>query len=829
MEKLAKAAIGEQDPGKLQFADIQRAENESINKRRSRIGRDKVRQISAKGGVPVYDTVALSLSGGGIRSAAFSLGVLQALNHQGVLNKIDYLSTVSGGGYIGTSLSATMSMSRGEFVFERGEQSQNTVAPGLASEISDTEAVGHIRNYSNYLIPRGFRDVLTGVAIVVRGLVANLGLLLPIVLLLAAITVWSNPNRTSLTCADFFGYPLCKYLPIESFGLTLFFALTGLVLFFLWALYRSLLRPDMLAEFRASAPFLAAAYLVFLAIVFFCELQPFLIDGMFDIADSGGFFSFFAGLIKTLAAVATPIAAVVTLFRQQLAAVLKNTSAESNLSTKFLAGFGKTAIWIAALALPLLIWLGYLYLCYWGIINDKAVPGSQGIHTPQWLLTGATIFSQHVTAWLGKCADSVLFATLIARPMSLLYLASGLALLVVSWLLKPNANSLHRLYRDRLSKAFLFDPNAHADDRLITRDDPSPDQKRDFDQLDTMRLSEIAPVFTPYHLINAALNIQGSDYANRRGRDADFFLFSPLYTGSLATGYARTRELEAIAPALDLATAMAISGAAVSSNMGAQSIRPLTPTLALLNFRLGYWLKNPKYVGVPARGLARVGAMLKARWYKPGSFLWSEITGRLYENSSDVYLTDGGHIENLGIYELLRRRCRVIIAVDADADPEMRYGSFVTLQRYARIDLGVRIEMPWERVSETTLALMRYRRDEKGSSPPKPAKGPHASIGIIDYGGGAKGFLVYLKSSVTGDENDYVRDYRRRYNEYPHESTGDQFFSEEQFEVYRALGFHVANGAFGGSEIVEVEGAPKPVTLMDKKNTTVKAVREALL
>src|SRR6185295_1266837 len=171
MEKLAKAAIGEQDPGKLQFADIQRAENESINKRRSRIGRDKVRQISAKGGVPVYDTVALSLSGGGIRSAAFSLGVLQALNHQGVLNKIDYLSTVSGGGYIGTSLSATMSMSRGEFVFERGEQSQNTVAPGLASEISDTEAVGHIRNYSNYLIPRGFRDVLTGVAIVVRGLV----------------------------------------------------------------------------------------------------------------------------------------------------------------------------------------------------------------------------------------------------------------------------------------------------------------------------------------------------------------------------------------------------------------------------------------------------------------------------------------------------------------------------------------------------------------------------------------------------------------------------------------------------------------------------------
>lgn len=829
MEKLAKAAIGEHDPGKQQFAEIHRAEIESINKRRGRNNRSKVRPISVKGGAPVYDTIGLSLSGGGIRSAAFSLGVLQALNHQGVLKNVDYLSTVSGGGYIGSSLSATMSESGGEFVFEQGEQDQSDIAQMLASEISDTEAVGHIRNYSNYLIPRGFRDVLTGVAIVLRGLVANLGFVLPIVLLLAAITVWSNPDRSSLTCTDFFGYPLCKYLPIESFGLTLLFALSGLVLFFLWALYRCFLPPHRLAEFQGDLPFLAAIYLVFVAVVFFCELQPFLIDGMFDIADRGGFFSFFTGLIKTLAAIATPVAAFVAVFRQQLAAVLKNTSAESNLSTKFLAVFGKAAIWVAALALPLLIWLGYLYLCYWGIINDKAVPGSQGIHTPEWLLTGATIFSEHVAVWLGKCANSLVFKTLIARPMSLFYLASGLVLLVICWLLKPNANSLHRLYRDRLSKAFLFDPVKPADDPHVARNETSPDQKRDFPQLDTMRLSHIAPVFAPYHLINAALNIQGSDYVNRRGRNADFFLFSPLYVGSFATGYARTREMEASVPALDLATAMAISGAAVSSNMGAQSIRPLTPTLALLNIRLGYWLKNPRYVGSALRGLARVGEMLKTTLHVPGSFLWSEITGRLYESSSDVYLTDGGHIENLGLYELLRRRCRVIIAVDVEADSEMHFGAFVTLQRYARIDLGVRIEMPWDRVSATTVDLMKPRGGEKDSPPTKPAKGPHASIGIIDYGGGAKGFLVYLKSSVTGDENDYVRDYRRRYIEFPHETTGDQFFSEEQFEVYRALGFHVANGAIGGDDVIEVEGAANPVTFKDTKNATVKAVREALL
>src|SRR5207253_8917380 len=127
------------------------------------------------------DAVGLALSGGGVRSAAVSLGVLQALNHHGAIRNIDYLSTVSGGGYMGSSLVATMTKANGQFVF-----GQEPAAPGgapLSSEISDTAAVGHIRNYSNYLIPAGLRDLITGIAIVVRGLVANLSIILPFVLL----------------------------------------------------------------------------------------------------------------------------------------------------------------------------------------------------------------------------------------------------------------------------------------------------------------------------------------------------------------------------------------------------------------------------------------------------------------------------------------------------------------------------------------------------------------------------------------------------------------------------------------------------------------------
>ena len=414
---------------------------------------------------------------------------------------------------------------------------------------------------------------------------------------------------------------------------------------------------------------------------------------------------------------------------------------------------------------------------------------------------------------------------MLIRPMVLFYCVVGFTLLVLSWFLRPNANSLHRLYRDRLSKAFLFDPREAAPSSPVKRNEPSLDQGRDFPQLDHLLISELSGPNAPYQLINAALNIQGSDYANRRGRNADFFLFSPCYVGSEATGYAPTKMFEHVAKDLDLATAMAISGAAASSNMGSSSIRPLRPTLALLNIRLGYWLKNPRYV--VSNGAYRWADTWRRR--RSALFLWSEIAGRLYENSDDVYLTDGGHIENLGVYELLKRRCKLIVVVDAEADFAMHFPSFMTLQHYARIDFGCRIDMPWSAIQKTTCAWMGLRTD-KGQAPlPASSPGPHAAIGYIDYGGGEHGFLLYVKASLTGDENDYVRDYGRRYARFPHESTGDQFFSEEQFEVYRSLGFHIAHGLLCGRDRLEVVGAGRQLSLKDTENGAVKAVRTALI
>ncbi len=844
---------GSASRGEIQFDEILRAEIGAINQRRDKLNRPALNASDYLGpNGKVLDAVGLSLSGGGIRSAAFALGVLQAFNHNNALRKIDYLSTVSGGGYMGTALTVTMTCHEGKFVFG------NTAAAGSgqpAPEIADTPAVGHLRNYSNYLIPAGARDVLTGAAIVVRGLVANVASVLALVLLLAAATVATNPKRTLLGCPDVIGFDLCDFFWVDFFAFTLIALLAGLVLYFLWALYRSIfLKPDRLAEFRTRLPAFAAAYLVFVAVIFFLDLQSFFLRGMFDLAevddkDDYVTFEWLAKTVQTLAAIFAPIAAVVMFFRQQMGDIVKASGDDAKSSTKALAILSRIAFWVAGAALPFAIWVVYLYFSYWAIYNDgreryeePVQPVAQVVcrtkppaenpeaefansHTPSWMMRSATFITHSAfcpllkrpAIWAAEHRGFQWFAWFyvrtIERPMVLLYAFSGLLLIVLVLLLRPNANSLHRLYRDRLSKAFLFDPHPPgvAD---VKRNEPSLDQGRDFVQLDDMPVSGISVVHAPYHLINAALNIQGSDFANRRGRNADFFMFSPLHVGSAATGYASTRDFEQKAKGIDVATAMAISGAAASSNMGSKSIRPLRPTLALLNVRLGYWLKNPRYV------FERETAWWKFR-QRFGLFLVNEIFGRLYENSSNVYLTDGGHIENLGVFELLKRRCGLIVVVDAEADIAVRFPSFITLQRYVRIDLGARIEMPWDDIRKTTSAWMG------GGSEPQPTAGPHAAIGTIDYGEGRTGTILYLKASLSGDENDYIRDYARRYPLFPHETTGDQFFSEEQFEVYRALGFHIAHGVLSGRDDICAAGAK--CKFKSEGNAVVASVREALL
>jgi hypothetical protein len=219
------------------FHEIFALEVAAISKRRSEHGRSAValeQEDQKRDGTPIVrptpgsNMVGLALSGGGIRSAAFSLGAMQALDALGVIKKIDYLSTVSGGGYIGTSMTVAMSTQTPEkFPF--------------ASELREGEVPGiqHIRDHSNYLFPQGVLNIFGNVVVYLRGILANVVLLLPWLLLTAAVTIWLKPNVESLTRPSVAGHLLRLPVSIGHFCLTLNALLAFVILLALWALWRS--------------------------------------------------------------------------------------------------------------------------------------------------------------------------------------------------------------------------------------------------------------------------------------------------------------------------------------------------------------------------------------------------------------------------------------------------------------------------------------------------------------------------------------------------------------------------------------------------------------
>jgi hypothetical protein len=210
--------------------------------------------------------------------------------------------------------------------------------------------------------------------------------------------------------------------------------------------------------------------------------------------------------------------------------------------------------------------------------------------------------------------------------------------------------------------------------------------------------------------------------------------------------------------------------------MGLGNMPTLTAIITLLNVRLGFWIKQPDAGWPPAPGFV---CLLK------------EITGiGMTEEAEWLNLSDGGHIENLAIYELLRRRCKFIICVDGEADGNYTFGGLMTLVRHAQIDFGVRIEPklddlrpdPKTGYSKCHFHLCRIHY-------PKPA-------GALKDDPEPLGLLLYLKLSVTGNESELIRRCRTNNPDFPHQSTLDQFFDQEQFEAYRQLGVHVAEGLF---------------------------------
>ncbi len=378
-------------------------------------------------------------------------------------------------------------------------------------------------------------------------------------------------------------------------------------------------------------------------------------------------------------------------------------------------------------------------------------------------------------------------------------------LIFIGLVANPNILSIHRLYRFRLKDAFLKGSNK----KLYALAEENEDGKW---------------TFAPYPLINTTLNLQ-ADRTVSGMKSCDYFLLSPFYCGAKSTGYTPTDKTEY--KRMTLATALTISGAAVNPSMGYKSNRLMSFFMTLLNLRLGYWALNPKILqNTPYSDISGLKSYFSAAMREIAAktakkvdyalTLWpyyniAELLGTMHSRRIRVNLSDGGNIENLAVFELLRRKCRLIIASDAGADPDYTFSDLKNLLIRARNELEISIEFSEEQDPEKIIRpSLRTGQSQK-----------HYVIGNIyalEESGEEKewiGYFVYVKASVTAQreklsaekkKNDFYS-YKNYHPDFPHESTVDQFFDAEQWEAYKTLGEEIGNDLFKDFKgVVSIEG-----------------------
>jgi hypothetical protein len=371
---------------------------------------------------------------------------------------------------------------------------------------------------------------------------------------------------------------------------------------------------------------------------------------------------------------------------------------------------------------------------------------------------------------------------------------------VASHRININRFSLHALYRNRLIRAFLGASRERT-----------PDPFTGFDEADSPRMYELWPVrsldgkwpkrtpadWRPFHVVNMTMNIVSAKRLAWQERKAAPFTISPLHCGTSCRSYPMgkesgnvgDRQVGAYRPSyrygdprgITLGTAMAISGAAASPNMGYHSSPSVTFLMTVFNVRLGWWLGNPGPEG--AQTFTHEGPAVAIR---P---LVEETFGLTTDNKRYVHLSDGGHFENLGLYEMVRRRCRFILISDAGRDPTFAFEDLGNAVRKIEIDLGIPI---------------RFHKLEALKGRPQGdvqiLEGDYHAIGEIDYQcadgafGVDNGVIVYVKAGYHGTESAGIRSYALANFDFPHQSTANQWFTESQFESYRSLGFEIMDG-----------------------------------
>lgn len=751
--------------------------------------------------------VGLALSGGGIRSASYGLGVLQSLAHERTLPKFDYLSTVSGGGYIGASLSYLLYQSQRDAgkkgpgahsEFDTSRENFPYASYPMVSAAPPAKGAGEgealkgwllrrLRENASYLAPGGGITLLSLAGVLLRNVatstvvhVAVLVVFFQTLFSLGLLGLNRELQRAQAVAGDGLQWPASNPMLKLAAGALVIFALASLVYLAMTRFFDQLEKLQLPGRSAARAGQRLQA--------------PYRMRRTYDVLSHWLLLAALAaGVIGALPWVHE------LLVRHELFSLDSWLAWLSPSQDHKPAAVGAVATVIGL--------IGNL----WGYLQAR---GSDKPRVPTGLVVGLA------SALL--LFGVLLLVYLLTRWANLLPIAPGWILAIAAgvlfafgWWPEVNYLSLHRYYRDRLLELFMPDlaavrrnVNADVEVRVSKSIPGDATMLGELCQLPVVD-ERLAPASQPsaaerklrrgpYPIINANVVLAASRNPRYRARGGDNFILSPLFCGSSATGWTRTEP--APDKGLTLATAMAISGAALNPNAGpggeGVTRQPvLSVLMGMLNLRLGFWTLNPACQNRMA------AANESLRWTTPNLIHpgLSESFGRenLKEDAGTrfVLLTDGGHFENLGLYELVRRRLKLIVVCDATADPDFKFGDLSNAIEKVRTDFGAIIELS-DADLQTLIPVPADGKTPDPSHPPTAHRG--YLIAPIRYslrsgqsadGPTDHGTLVLLKATFFHGLGADLLGYRRGHPAFPNQSTGDQFFDEKQFEAYRELGF----------------------------------------
>ncbi|NVO15763.1 MAG: patatin-like phospholipase family protein [Rhodoplanes sp.] len=816
----------------------------------------------------------IGLSGGGIRSASLALGVMQVLAENDLIRRFDYISSVSGGGYLGASLqwwwsreprddprdphAARFGLGPTDFPYasEAPPPDNDCRAPARPTPHAppDPEPAAHetpldrarrnlafLRAHGSYLTAGDGMSAWSMLAVLLRTIVISLLIWIPLLTLAFTIVTvfnhhvidplaratelwspigdswaaWSSTNKPC-TDSDFachLRYPAFYAVLMYLFYLICFLFVCAAVVFALHS------RDPQASERSHHAARIVVTLLAALGL-YLVSSQYHDLDGTVRLALIAGVVLLIMGTTTTIVDMLTPPTLRPSYFLRRslerfMGALFVPTLVILAVATvpiipQYLASpTGPKAIATYGPVGGVVVLLGGVISALYGYYTflRNIVPGTVG----KIAATAGALLYLYGTLILAYVASAAAFFFLLDtrsvssefNPLTFVAIFGSILLAAfLGWRANINLVGLHRFYRDRLMEAFMPTDasvtamkarySAVADTMTVTRfkDSSLPDpENNDF-------------VPRPYPLINTNVILIRDEDQKVRRRGGDNFIVSPLFIGSTVTGWQPTDEYLARNGALTFATAMAASGAAANARAGyigtGITMNPfVSAVMSLLNVRLGLWVGNPSSRSRTIKAVPN--------FFNPG--LWAGIFGRAHNRHSRfLELTDGGHFENLGLYELVRRRLAVILIVDGEADPAISLRSLVSARGRIEQDFGATLSL-FDGLGPERL-LMQPEKDYPAGV--RYAQAPFL-VGEIIYEDGSIGTLIYVKSTLIKSMDFATRGYLASNPEFPHQSTVDQFFDPDQFEAYRRLGHQAGTRVIDDLDLVTTIHKPTEI------------------